>query len=164
MVVIPCITSTILSSQNALVNYLPSIILLDALVPFSGNALHNYLPSTMARNKRLKTMVQVLDENSATGSQFGLSSHWEDNVQASKGNQSRRQEQEQDEEDDEDDEDEEDEEDEDEEDEDEEEEEVTMIPSPPPTVKKCKRSAKDKRKELSIGEFQCTYLIIQSEQ
>lgn len=100
----------------------------------------------MARNKCIKTMVQVLDENfllSGPGLSTGSESSRAENTEI---DQSGHSSQEGDGEDD-----------EDKEEEDNEEEEVVVMPSPPPTATKKRRRGfkKDKHKEHMIGEFPC---------
>ena len=105
--------------------------------------------TTMARNKRIKTMVQVLDKNfllSGTGSSTGSESGRAENTEI---DQSGHSSQEGDGEDD-----------DDEEEDDNKEEDVVVMPSPPPTVTKKRRRGlkKDKHKEHMIGEFPCILL------
>jgi hypothetical protein len=103
--------------------------------------------TTMAQNKCIKTMVQVLDENfllSGTGSSTGSESGRAENTEI---DQSGHSSQEGDGEDDDD-------------EDDNEEEDVVGMPSPPPTVTKKRRRGlkKDKHKERTISEFPCILL------
>src|SRR6202040_1198095 len=136
MIVISWTTATRLSIQKFLANNPPDVVSINAITSCLGNP-HCLLAftTTMARNKHIKTMVQVLDENfllSGTGSSTGSESGRAENTEI---DQSGHSSQEGDGEDD-----------DDEEEDDNKEEDVVVMPSPPPTVTKKRRRGLKKDK------------------